>query len=83
MTSDHDTSSSCDYPEPTPEISEARKAGFATITDVGKERIRLASAKLAAAAEGQLDLASRDQAEDLGFRVYALAKSNYRSVERR
>ncbi len=33
-------------PEPTPENSEARKAGYATIAGIGKERIRRAANKI-------------------------------------
>ncbi|MGE4503254.1 MAG: site-specific DNA-methyltransferase [Thiomicrospira sp.] len=35
-------------PEPTPENSEARKAGYATIAEIGKERIRRAGQKILA-----------------------------------
>ena len=37
---------SVQLPEPTPENSEARKAGFETIADISRERIRRAGAKI-------------------------------------
>ena len=58
-------------PEPTPEGSKARKAGYETISDIGKERIRRVLAKME---EGNL---FRDSA-DLGVRVFKLTESNYR-----
>lgn len=66
-------------PEPTPEGSAAREAGFETIAEIGKERIRRVIARLKEQNQGQLDLPDRDRPEDLGFRVYKLAPSNYRS----
>ena len=50
-------------PEPTPENSAARKAGFETIAEIGKERIRRVCQK---------------SAESTGFRVFKLAQSNYK-----
>jgi adenine-specific DNA-methyltransferase len=59
--------------EPTPEDSPARKAGYNTIADVGKERIRLVLKQMkngnGARLSGNLDL---------GFRVFNLVESNYR-----
>ena len=49
-------------PEPTPEKSVARKAGFETIADIGKERIRRVCQK---------------NAQSSGFRVFKLSPSNY------
>lgn len=56
-------------PERTSETSEERRAGFATIADIAKERVRRVAAKHR---EGLLksDL-------DLGFRVFKLAESNF------
>lgn len=53
-------------PEPTPANSEARSAGYATIADIGKERIRRAAKKIMEA--------HPDQAAelDLGFKVFKL-----------
>jgi adenine-specific DNA-methyltransferase len=58
-------------PEPTPEGSKARKAGYETIADIGKERIRLVLAKIK---EGNLFRKS----EDLGVRIFKLTESHYR-----
>ncbi|ACE85966.1 DNA methyltransferase [Cellvibrio japonicus] len=54
-------------PEPTPEDSEARKAGFNTIADISRKRIELAGAKIKA------DSPLITQALDTGFRAYKLA----------
>ena len=55
-------------PEPTPEKSAARKAGYETIADIGKERIRRVLAKM-----------QQGEAADLGVRIFKLTESNYRS----
>jgi adenine-specific DNA-methyltransferase len=57
-------------PEPTPEDSEARKAGYQTISDLSKERIRRAGKSFAS---GLMD-------EDLGFRVLKVDTSNMADV---
>jgi len=62
-------------PEPTPPDSEARKAGFATIADIGKERIRRVIAKMQAEREGQMDF---NPDEDLGFKVFKLQRSHFK-----
>ena len=49
-------------PEPTPEKSAGRKAGFETIADIGKERIRRVC---------------QNFPESPGFRVFKLSPSNY------
>jgi adenine-specific DNA-methyltransferase len=59
--------------EPTNEDSMARKAGFGTIADVGRERVRWVVAEMKKEAEGKLQT---DPPQDLGFRVYKLAESN-------
>ncbi len=66
-------------PEPTPENSVARKVGYDTIAEIGKERIRRVIAKMNKEAEGKMDLSSREVPENLGFNVFKLAESNYRS----
>jgi|APCry1669189070_1035195.scaffolds.fasta_scaffold00112_13 adenine-specific DNA-methyltransferase len=66
------------FPEQTPAKSAARKVGYATIADIGKERIRRVIKKLEQERSGQLDLDEREQPEDLGFRVYKLAPSNFK-----
>ena len=65
-------------PEPTPEDSPARNAGYATIADIGKERIRRVINKMNEDREGELELNDRKQPEDLGFKVFKLAESHYR-----
>lgn len=67
--------------------SEAYKAGYRTIADISKERIRRASAKIRAEVEteqakqqGQLsfDDASQNAMPDLGFKVFRLSDSNFK-----
>ena len=63
-------------PELTDEKSEAYKAGYRTIADIARERIRRAGAKIYA---DQADkLASRDTPLDLGFRAYRVGHSNFK-----
>jgi adenine-specific DNA-methyltransferase len=61
-------------PEPTDEDSEAHKAGYATIADISKERIRRAVAKL--------NEAGNPDHQDRGFRVLKLNQSNFRQWQR-
>lgn len=58
-------------PELTPEDSEARKAGYNTITELGKERIRRAGKKIK---EEHPEVADT---LDTGFRVLRLDDSNF------
>lgn len=64
-------------PELTDEKSEAAyKAGYHTIADIARERIRRAGTKIRA---DQADkLASRDAPLDLGFRAYRVSDSNFK-----
>lgn len=68
-------------PEPTPEGSEARKAGYTTIPEIAKERIRRAGKKILeeqkakAEKEGGL-FAEEPQKLDIGFKVFKLDSSN-------
>ena len=63
-------------PELTDEKSEAYKAGYRTIADIARERIRRAGAKIRA---DQADkLASRGAPVDLGFRAYRVDDSNFK-----
>jgi len=55
-------------PEPCNKKSEAKKAGFETIADIGKERIRRAAAKIKAE--------NPEYEGDLGFKVLKLDLSN-------
>ena len=60
--------------EETPEDSEARKAGYKNICEIGKERIRRAGKKI----KEESPLTA--QHLDTGFRVFRLAASNYEDV---
>lgn len=55
--------------EPTPDNSEARRAGYETICEIGEERIRRAGDKLKAV---HPDI-------DTGFRVFKVDSSNFKS----
>ncbi len=60
------------WPEKTAEDSEARKAGYSTICEIGKERIRRAGEKI-----------KKDYPNvniDTGFRVFKLDSSNMEDV---
>ena len=48
---------------------------FPTIAEIGKERIRRVVVRMKKTREGQMPL---DKPEDLGFKVFKLAESNYR-----
>ena len=65
-------------PEPTPQDSTARKAGYKTIADIGKERILRVIKKLADSPQAEL-IAKRDTPEDLGFRVFKVAPSHFKT----
>lgn len=64
-------------PEPADETSNAYKAGYKTIAEVGKERIRRAAMAIADHGEGQLDLDGGDKL-DLGFRAFRLDRSCFK-----
>jgi len=64
-------------PEPSDDTSNAAKAGFKTIAEIGKERIRRVIKRAQNASEGQLDLVSKVNS-DLGFKVLKLDRSNFR-----
>nr|WP_311454597.1 site-specific DNA-methyltransferase [uncultured Prevotella sp.] len=61
-------------PEKTPEGSEARKAGYDTICEIGKERIRRAGKKI----KEEAGLMGQDL--DTGFRVFRTDSSNMKEV---
>ena len=61
-------------PEETAEDSEAYKAGYKNICEIGKERIRRAGKKIKA------DSPLTTQDLDIGFRVLKCDESNYKSV---
>ena len=64
-------------PEPTPEGSEAHKAGYDTIADMCRERARRVNKKLNDEDNGKLDM---DEASkpDRGFRAFRLTSSNFK-----
>lgn len=63
-------------PEETPEDSEARKAGYKTIPEIAKERIRRAGKKI----KEENPLTTQNL--DTGFRVFRLDESNYLEVKK-
>ena len=63
-------------PEETTEDSEAYKAGYKNICEIGKERIRRAGKKI------KEDSPLTTQDLDTGFRVFRVDSSNYEEVER-
>jgi len=65
-------------PEPTPEDSPARQMGLNTIAEIGKERIRRVIKRMKDEAAQKLDLTDSETPEDLGFKVFKLAESNFR-----
>ena len=62
-------------PEETPKDSEAYKAGYKNICEIGKERIRRAGKKI----KEENPLTTQDL--DTGFRVFRVDSSNYEEVE--
>lgn len=75
-------------PEACDEKSEAFKAGYKNICEIGKERIRRAGekikAELAAKTEGTLDFSESGTVKpddlDIGFRVFKVDSSNMKDV---
>ena len=63
-------------PEETSENSEARKAGYNTIPDIAKERIRRVGKKI----KEESPLTTQNL--DTGFRVFRLADSNFEEVKK-
>lgn len=61
-------------PEETPENSEARKAGYKTICEIGQERIRRAGRQI------KEEVGLLDNGLDIGFRVLRLDSSNMEEV---
>ena len=70
------------FPEQTDEKSEAYKAGYKNICEIGKERIRRAGKKILEEQKAkQGDLFSDDKKPlDVGFRVFKCADSNMKDV---
>jgi len=65
-------------PEPTPEDSEARKAGFQTISQLTRKRLALISEHCRRRLPVNSISPAEKASEDLGFRVFKLAESHYR-----
>ena len=70
------------WPEETDEDSEAYKAGYKNICEIGKERIRRAGKKILEEQKAkQGDLFNGEQKPlDIGFRVFKCDESNYKNV---
>lgn len=66
---------SVQLPERTDEKSEARKAGYETISEITRERIRRAGSKILAEEASMLD--GRAETLDVGFRAYKLVDTNF------
>ena len=62
-------------PEPTPEKSEARGAGFLTVADISRRRLDVAGRVISEDAADQLQ--TRDTPLDVGFRSYTLTDTNF------
>jgi len=62
-------------PEPTPDRSPAREAGFDTISDLARTRIERAGEKVAADFKAELE--ARSEPLDIGFRSYELTDTNF------
>lgn len=65
-------------PEKCDENSEAFKAGYKTIAEIGKERIRRVIKKIRKDQDGRLDLDGTIGKQDLGFKVFKLRQSNFK-----
>jgi adenine-specific DNA-methyltransferase len=65
-------------PEATEPGTEAHKAGYLTIAEIAKERVRRVIKKLTAEDKGKLALNGKKKL-DLGFRVFKLAESNFKA----
>ena len=63
-------------PEVCDEKSEAYKAGYKNICEIGKERIRRAGKKLTENKNGQLNMDGENAPLDIGFKVFKLDSSN-------
>ena len=62
-------------PEPTPEESEARKAGFQTISEISRFRIKRAADSIVATNGDQIILGN--ESLDVGYRAYSLTDTNF------
>jgi adenine-specific DNA-methyltransferase len=62
-------------PEPTPDGSEARRAGFSNIAQLSQRRIRLAGDAIAG--ELQEQVLARENPLDIGFRTFKLSDTSF------
>jgi adenine-specific DNA-methyltransferase len=60
------------------EKSASFNAGFKTISEIGKERIRRVIKKIKADKQSKLDVDGATGKQDLGFKVFKLQKSNFK-----
>ena len=67
---------SVQLPEQTTEKSEAYRAGFETISEISRERIRRAGNKILEEDHDKLEL--REEPLDVGFRAYRLVDTNFK-----
>ena len=65
-------------PEKCDEKREAFKAGYKTIAEIGKERIRRVIEKIKADKQSKLDVDDTTDKQDLGFKVFKLQQSNFK-----
>jgi adenine-specific DNA-methyltransferase len=70
---------SVQLPEPVPDKSEAFKAGYKAISEIGKERIRRIIQQYHSNDKGTFSYAQAGRSLDLGFRVFALAPSQFKA----
>ena len=66
-------------PEKCDEDSEAYKAGYETIPEIGKERIRRVINKITVERQGKRDIDDDAGKQDLGFKVFKLQQSNFKT----
>jgi len=65
-------------PEKCDEKSEAFKAGYKNIADIGKERIRRVIKKIKEDKQTKLDVDGNVSKQNLGFKVFKLQQSNFK-----
>lgn len=65
-------------PEKTGDDSEAYLAGYKTIAEIGKERIRRVIKKIKTEQLSKLDIDGNADKHDLGFKVFKLQDSNFK-----
>lgn len=65
-------------PEKIDEKSEAFKAGYENISEIGKERIRRVIKNIIAEKQSKIDVECNDNKQDLGFKVFKLQQSNFK-----